>query len=162
MKRYFIRLIFSLALIGLLFAHIAGSVNIPFVREFERMLYDARVRLTAPGGVDPRIVIVALDEESMEVEGHWPWTREKLGVMVENLFAYGAVVVGFDVVFPERDLSADVDLLREMAAEHGDRQFLRRLDEFTPDLNRDHIFSSALSVGPTAWPTTSRPTHGPR
>lgn len=149
MKRYLVRLIFSLGLIGLLIAHVAGTVDIPFVREFERMLYDARVRITAPGGKDPRIVIVALDEESLEVEGHWPWTRDKLAALVSNLFTYGVVVIGFDVVFPERDLSADVDLLRDMAEGQGDRQFLRRLEEFTPQLNRDHIFSEALSSGQT-------------
>jgi adenylate cyclase len=150
LKRYFIRLFFCLGLIGLLLAHIAGHVNIPFVREFERLLYDARVRLTAPRGQDAQIIIVALDEESMDAEGHWPWTRDKLAKLVQNLFDYGVIVVGWDVVFPERDLSSDVDLLHEMAERAGDRQFVRQLEVFTPQLNRDHIFSEALATGPSA------------
>ena len=44
----------------------------------ENYLYDLRVRLTMPGGVDRRIVIVDIDESSLAREGQWPWTRTKL------------------------------------------------------------------------------------
>ena len=146
---YLIRLVTSLVLVGFLMLHVWGRVNVPFVHELERLLYDARVRLTAVGGKDARIVIVAIDEKSLEVEGHWPWTREKLAKMLEQLFNYGVAVVGFDVVFPERDVSVDVDTLRELASGPSDRSFLRRLDQLAPKLNRDKLFGQALALGPT-------------
>jgi adenylate cyclase len=149
LRRYLIRLSFSLLLVVALCAHILGRIEIPFIDDFERQLYDARVRLTSPGGKDPRIVIIALDERSMEVEGHWPWTRDKLADMVRNLFAYGAVVVGFDAVFPERDVSVEVEKLKELATTNGDRSFLNRLNEFEPQLNRDYMFGDALASGPS-------------
>lgn len=147
MVYYFIRLFFSLALIGGLLLHVAGKVEIPFADELENLLYDARVRLTALGGQDARIVIIALDEASMEVEGHWPWTRDKQAEMMRQLFNYGVSVVGFDVVYPERDVSADVNILRELAGEVNDRRFLSRLEEFEPRLNRDAMFGEALGLG---------------
>ena len=114
MKRYLIRVFSSLLIVALLVAHVLGGVTIPFVQQFENLLYDARIRLTAPGGQDEQIVIIALDEASMEVEGHWPWTRDKLARMMDQLYAYGVQVVGFDAVFPERDVNHDLNMLREL------------------------------------------------
>ncbi len=145
MKRYLIRLVSSLALIGLLVAHIHGTIRIPFVVQFERLLYDTRVRLTAPGGKDSKIVIIALDERSLDNEGHWPWSRDKLAEMVTRLYDYGVEVVGFDVVFPERDVSFELETLRELS--RNDSGFSRTLERYAPQLNRDAIFGEALGQG---------------
>ncbi len=149
MKRYLARMPLPLTLIFLLLTHIAGYINLPYLDGLERQLYDTRVRLTAPGGVDPDIVIAAIDEYSLEKQGHWPWTREKLAMLVDRLFEYGAAVVSFDMVFAERDVSADVALLREFTDEDADAAFLQRLGQLEPRLNRDHIFAEALGRGPT-------------
>jgi adenylate cyclase len=149
LKRYLLRLLPSLLLLAALLSHIAGLFTIPYVNQFDRLLYDTRLRLTAPGGQDPRVVIVAIDEPSLEAEGHWPWTRDKLSRLVEQLFSYGVAVVGFDMVFAERDESADLRLLRSMADERRDGTFIRRLDELGPKLDRDRMFAEALATGPT-------------
>jgi adenylate cyclase len=148
LRRYLTRLALPLVLIGVLLAHVAGYVNVPYIDDIERLLYDTRIRYTAPGGVDRRIVIAAIDEPSLAAEGHWPWTRDKLATLVEQLFSYGAVVVGFDMVFAERDESADVQLLKGMADPGVDAGFLQRLEQFEPYLDRDQIFADALGVGP--------------
>jgi adenylate cyclase len=106
------------------------------------------VRLSAPGGVDERIVIIAIDEPSLEIHGHWPWTREKLALLLDQLFAAGVAVVGFDMVFPERDDIADMGVLRQLAAEKNDQHFLQRLEEFEPALDRDNRFAEVLASGP--------------
>jgi len=134
---------------GVMLVHVAGLLTVPYVDEIERQFYDTRVRLSAVGGVDHRIVIVAIDEQSLKKEGHWPWTRDKLGLLVEKVFEHGATVVGFDVVFPERDESADMDILRSIATGPDDDQFLQRLEQLEPQLNRDYIFAEALGAGPT-------------
>jgi adenylate cyclase len=149
MRRYLIRVALGLALTATLIAHVAHALSIPYIDEMENLLYDTRVRLTAPGGKDERIVIVAVDEASLRVEGHWPWTREKLARLVTQLFSYGVKVVGFDMVFVERDESADTTLLHQLADQPGDDQFRQRLDELVPQLDRDRIFAEALGTGPT-------------
>ena len=148
MKRYLVRLVAGLLLTVVLLGHVSGQLTIPYVDDMENLLYDTRLRLTAPGGVDERIVIVAVDEASLQEQGHWPWTREKLALMVTRLFDYGAVVVGFDMLFAERDESADVSLLRELAIEIDDDLFRQRLDELEPRLDRDRLFADALTAGP--------------
>ncbi len=149
MKRYLIRAVLGLLLTVFLLSHVAGKISIPYFDDVENLLYDTRVRLTAPGGKDERIVIVAVDEASLEQQGHWPWTREKLAKMVEQLFSYGVVVIGFDMVFVERDESADSELLKELANGPEDAAFRARLVELEPQLDRDRRFAEALATGPT-------------
>ncbi len=149
MKRYLIRAVLGLMLTLTLLSHVVGFLSIPYIDEMENLLYDTRVRLTAPGGKDERIVIVAVDEASLEHEGHWPWTRNKLAQLVKQLFNYGVAVVGFDMVFAERDESADSDLLRQLAVGPEDAAFRQRLGELEPQLDRDLLFAEALASGPT-------------
>ena len=108
MKRYLARALIAILLTLGSLAHVSGIYNYPYVDEVENLLYDTRVRMSAPGGVDDRVVIIAIDEPSLAEHGHWPWTRDKLALLVEQLFAYNVAVVGFDMLFPERDESADV------------------------------------------------------
>jgi adenylate cyclase len=82
----------------------------------ENYLYDLRVRLAMPGGVDRRIVIVDIDESSLAREGQWPWSRTKLAALMDALFdRYGARVVAFDVQFPEPERASALALLDELA-----------------------------------------------
>lgn len=149
MKRYLLRLPLPLILLVALLTHITGFFNIPYIDQLDRLLYDTRLRINAPRGLDSRIVIVAIDEASLEAEGHWPWTRDKLSRLVEQLFSYGVAVVGFDMVFAERDESADLRLLHGLATGEGDGAFIERLNELGPQLDRDRMFADALTSGPT-------------
>ena len=147
MRRYFIRLLASLTLIALMVLVTLGRLPDPFVQQVENFLYDLRVTLTAPGGVDERIVVIALDERSVKAEGQWPWTRDKLAAMVTRLYGYGVVSVGFDAVFPERDMNHDLETLRLLGAQ--DEEFMETLENLAPGLNRDAVFGNAIAQGPT-------------
>jgi adenylate cyclase len=140
-----IRLFASTLLIAFMVALTLDVVPSGAVRQFENWLYDARVRLTAPGGQDPRIIVIALDEKSLSAEGQWPWTRDKLAVMTQRLYDYGVRVVGFDVVFPERDMSHDLETLRLLGAD--DAEFMGKLEALAPGLDRDQVFGEALAQG---------------
>lgn len=116
------------------------------VDRLENYLYDVRIRLTMPGGVDPRIVIVDIDEKSLAVEGHWPWTRAKLATLLDQLFdVYGARVVAFDAIFPEAEEAsalALVEELRPLAARNP--ALMARLDTAANRYEADRRFSESL------------------
>ncbi len=57
--------------------------------------------IPAPG-TSP-VIIIDLDEASLNEIGQWPWPRNILADMVRNLFIMGVGVVGFDIAFPEPD-----------------------------------------------------------
>lgn len=52
---------------------------------------------------DNPVAIVDIDEDSLAAIGQWPWPRTTIARMVSNLGKAGAIVVGFDIVFPEAD-----------------------------------------------------------
>jgi adenylate cyclase len=63
------------------------------------------------GQVDPKqahpdIVLVAIDESSLDAFGRWPWPRDRHGYIVRFLKQAGAKAVVFDVMFFEPDESA--------------------------------------------------------
>jgi adenylate cyclase len=74
--------------------------------QIERFLYDVRIRQSLLSDQDKRIVIIDIDERSLAAEGQWPWPRDKVARLVEQLFdKYGVRALGFDIVFAEPDKS---------------------------------------------------------
>jgi adenylate cyclase len=49
------------------------------------------------------IVIAAIDDKSIAELGHWPWPRGVFGRLETTLRDYDAAVIGYDVLFSERD-----------------------------------------------------------
>jgi adenylate cyclase len=140
------------ALITLLFmAHTAHWVHIPTLQRMENILYDLRLRATVVNTIDPRIVIIDIDEESLAKEGRWPWRRDKLAYLVDMLFDYYNVkLLGFDVVFSEPDTSGGVELLEKLAAGplQKNAEFLSTLETVRPQLSYDDLFVKSLENRP--------------
>lgn len=55
---------------------------------------------------DGRIVIVAIDDESITREGRWPWPRDLHAELIDRLVADGASLIGYDVTFGSRSQGA--------------------------------------------------------
>ncbi len=49
------------------------------------------------------IVLLDIDEESLQRVGQWPWSRATLARLIDRLADYQALVIGFDILFPEYD-----------------------------------------------------------
>ncbi len=139
-------------LITLLFmAHTACWLRIPTLQRMENILYDLRLRATVVNTIDPRIVIIDIDEESLAKEGRWPWRRDKLAYLVDMLFDYYNVkLLGFDVVFSEPDTSAGVELLEKLASGplQKDAGFLSTLESIRPSISYDDMFAKSLENRP--------------
>ncbi len=79
----------------------------------ERDAYDLRLTLGLKQGLDPRIIIIDIDEESLKRVGQWPWPRAKLAQLVEQLFnQYDIDTLGFDIVFAEAETHITQDALK--------------------------------------------------
>jgi adenylate cyclase len=146
-RRHRLRIAFSLAIMLLFLANAVGSLPIDFTARLENFAYDLRLKLTMPNTVDPRIVIVDIDEKSLKEEGHWPWSRNKLAQLVDQLFdRYGIDSLGFDVVFAERDDSSGLNSLERLAKSDlgHDAGFLSALNKARPRLDYDRLFAESL------------------
>ena len=147
MNKHLVRIALGLVVVLAFVGHAGRYYQIPFIDRFENIVYDARLRLTMANGVDPRIVIIDIDEKSLAVEGRWPWRRDKIGTMLDQLFDYYKVgIVGFDVVFAEKDESSGLGTLRDLGQKElrGNAQYQAVLKDVTPQLEYDRIFSEKL------------------
>lgn len=138
----------GLALVLVFLGNAAKIYQIPFVHQLDNILYDYRLRLTMPGGMDDRIVILDIDEKSLKEEGRWPWSRNRLALLMDKLFDhYGIAVAGFDVVFAEKDESSGFKVLQSLARNElkGDSQFQSTLARIKPQLDYDSLFAQKLS-----------------
>src|SRR5690349_3941897 len=114
--RMLVRVGISLALFFVFLLHTSGVFPSRLLTTIENLTYDNRLRLSTATTVDPRIVIVDIDEKSMGAEGQWPWPRDKLGRLVTELFdTYRIKVLGFDMVFPEPDRQSGRELFERLA-----------------------------------------------
>jgi adenylate cyclase len=52
---------------------------------------------------DGTVAIVAIDDKSIAELGRWPWPRTILAQLIGGTKSYHVAVVGFDMVFRERD-----------------------------------------------------------
>ncbi len=151
MRKYALRAAVALSVVLVFCGHAARHFELPFLQRLEALLYDARVRLTMPGTVDDRIVIVDIDERSLAQEGRWPWPRDRVGVLLDRLFdEYGAQLVAFDVVFAEPDRSSGLHVLEALAdGELARVDGLRpALDAIAPRLQYDRILAQKMAGRP--------------
>ena len=146
-----VRIGLSLVVLAIFVAHAAQWLRIGFVEQMENIAYDQRLLWTMPRTQDNRIVIVDIDEASLTAEGRWPWSRNKVSAMVENLFSrYGAAVVAFDIVFAEPDESSGLGVLERLGAEEfkDDGNFQAQLELLKPQLDYDGILAETIQKHP--------------
>ena len=150
------RLLIGCSLLALLTAHAAGWLQLPLLPRAELLLHDLRIRALAPVTPEDRVVIVDIDEKSLQEkerggEGHWPWPRDRLAKLVSSLFdTYGASLVAMDLILSERDRSSGLDVLERLAREdlRGVPEFTERLKKLRPSLSYDQTLATAMQKGP--------------
>ncbi|HEU5321079.1 MAG TPA: CHASE2 domain-containing protein, partial [Methylomirabilota bacterium] len=122
-RKHLARIIIGLIVVVVFLVHTVGlwGLRLPLLDRLEAIIYDTRLRLTMPETVDAKIVILDIDEKSLAEreqggEGRWPWPRDRLALLMDKLFdKYEIAVLGFDVVFAERDESSGIRVLERLA-----------------------------------------------
>jgi adenylate cyclase len=152
LKKRFPRILLGIVL-TIVFTMQAGSFfSIPFLDRLDGMIYDSKVRLNAIPGIDPRIVIVDIDEKSLLErekggEGRWPWPRDRLALLVNRLFDdYDVALTGFDVVFSERDESSGIRTIEALAKQQlkDNAGFQSQYGSIKTALNYDAQFAQSF------------------
>src|SRR5215469_14239076 len=67
----------------------------------------------------PDVVVVAIDERSVQRYGRWPWSRELLARAVSRLHEAGPASIGLDITFTDEDRGSDSAVMSEAAEELG-------------------------------------------
>jgi len=151
LKKHLVRIVLGFLLTLLLLGHAARLYQIPFISQLDAIIYDTRLRLTMPQTVDDRIVILDIDEKSLKEEGRWPWSRNRLALLIDKLFdKYGVAVAGFDIVFAEKDQSSGLKILQEIGGKQlqDDARFQTVLEKIRPQLEYDRLFAESIRNRP--------------
>lgn len=142
-----IRYALSLALTIIFILHVANIINIPILTNLENHAYDARLKLTLPEHVDKQVVIVDIDEKSLDAIGQWPWNRNIMARMNDALFDYYQIkAIGYDIVFAEADIDEGAKLLNKMASSSlkNNPEFIKEYNHVMSSLQHDQRFAEAL------------------
>ncbi len=145
-QRY-IRYALSLVLTAAFLLHSGSVLRIPLLDSLENQAYDARIKLMPPDVQGRHAVIVNIDETSLETVGRWPWDRDVIATIVDNLFEhYDIKALGFDVVFAEADKDSAANLLQQMAKERlkDNSGFQREYAKALNSIQRDKRFAESL------------------
>ena len=89
-----------LLLIGLAALRLADPI---LLHELRVRVFDFFQVLHPRDATQRPVVIVDIDEKSLNSVGQWPWPRTRIADIVTRLTQMGALVVAFDVVFAEPD-----------------------------------------------------------
>ena len=84
----------------------------------EASLTDNWFRLSARHTARAPVVIVTIDDASVEQVGRWPWSREVDALLLERIAAAGPRVVAFDLLLTDRQDGAD-QVLADAITRHG-------------------------------------------
>lgn len=143
----------AVTLLPLIFAllHAVGILRLGVLERLDNFIYDSRLGATMPKTLDDRIVIVDIDEKSLAEVGRWPWGRNKLSALTDELFERQKIaLLGFDVVFAEADESSGLKRLNELAQKELRDQpgFVDKLKQLQASLDYDAMFARSLERRP--------------
>ncbi|MDO3722661.1 CHASE2 domain-containing protein [Marinobacter sp. chi1] len=105
----------TLALILLVSAVLLQLTSLP--KHLDYWLYD-RTITTFPSKPADDVAIVAIDEQSLDRLGRWPWPRDTHAELIRKLKEAGAKTIVFDILFSEP--SPHDTALANAMSDHGD------------------------------------------
>nr|WP_044531729.1 CHASE2 domain-containing protein [Herbaspirillum sp. B65] len=144
--KYWARWLLALVLAGMAEAVVMNVLPNRLVERLDLFFYDLRMRVTQPD-LDPRIVIIDIDEKSIAELGRWPWSRDVVAQLVKQMTqTYQAQSVGFDVVFAEPDNTSGYGRLEDLARGplKDVPQLAQQLRLLKPQMDYDARLAAAL------------------
>ena len=146
-KQKLFRYSLGLLITFILFANASGIMPLRFVETLENLSYDFRLQLSLPAEVEKKVVIIDIDEKSLAEIGQWPWERNILAKIVDQLFDhYKIKVLGFDILFAEKDEDPTDKILTQLANSSisNSADFKRIIHQNQNLMHRDETFANSL------------------
>ncbi len=130
--------------LALLIALAALRVADPLpIQELRVRVFDLFQVLHPRDATERPVVIIDVDEKSLNTIGQWPWPRTRIADLITRLTQMGALVIAFDIVFAEPDRTSPgvvADAFRDL--DEATRAKLRALP------SNDAVFADALRKSP--------------
>jgi len=109
-----------ISIISTLFTISLYILHPPFLEAVDLRLSDFRFRKRVKVAPNSDVVIVAIDEKSINKIGRWPWSRSEIAQLVDKFYEYDVKLAVFDVVFSEMESQKPDTALGESLKENKD------------------------------------------
>ena len=131
------------------FAGIGGNTRAGFLflQNVEQRSLDMRFAARGQRPHDERIVIVGIDEKTLQNVGAFPLPRTSYALLVNRLTAGGAGVIAFDVTFPTPESNSAQQALAQLQRELGSSapaKVTARIKQLEAAGDHDAAFAAAL------------------
>lgn len=85
------------------------------IEVIDQKTMDFRFRLRGPVSTEKeKLGVLAIDDESLNQIGRWPWSREKIAYLIDQVMTQNAKAMGFDMVFSEPQENKSFKLLDQI------------------------------------------------
>jgi adenylate cyclase len=149
-----ISLIVTLAALVIYYYTFLGERPTPLfdsIYRLELSSLDYRFQVRGQTKIDPRIVIVDIDQQSQEALGHWPFPRFHFAHLLDNIREDGGRVVAFDITFSKPDETAKPleELSSQLTAQQKNGEppnptLLARIETLRKEYDYDQQFADAI------------------
>lgn len=115
-----------------------------FIQSIERDAYDFGVHSSSRSASD-KVVIIAIDDESISNIGRWPWPRDVHAQMYDLLTEGGAKAIGQTVFFAEPQLDPGLKFIQELKTTF-EQSRLSTIPEHSEEINRIKEFIASAEI----------------
>ncbi|MBC2653923.1 CHASE2 domain-containing protein [Pseudomonas sp. MSSRFD41] len=144
-QQLFHRLVREWLWVSLLLLPLTAALSLSHGLALSNLFYDQLRRFT-PLSVDSRILLVTIDDYSLQQLGRWPWPRAIHGQLLDRLTTAGAKGVLFDVILSEPGSTVENDTRLAAALCRAGNVFLPVLREGVARYGQD--LGELLPVAP--------------
>lgn len=80
---------------------------------------DGRLLLRGEENPSSQVGLLTIDDRSIEEIGRWPWSREKIAHVIDEMAKYGVKAIGFDIVFSEPQVDPSLETIQRIETKAG-------------------------------------------
>lgn len=115
-------------------------------------LYDTWMGLKIQVEASNRIVIIEIDDKSIENIGRWPWPRSTIAECIEKVSSAEPAVIGLNIIYSEAEENTGLkeidrleDIFQQMfSADSQKTAFLNAIQDAKENLDRDSTLADAI------------------
>ena len=127
---------------------LAGGTDL--MRSVEWQAYDLAARFSSTDPANSDVVVVAIDDASLEELGDWPWSRDIMAQATRRLTAHRPSVIGFALPFDSTQTTYGLEYIHELQSLVEDNPRLansrirRLLNNAESRMDTDRVFANSL------------------
>ena len=103
-------------------------VRFQFIDTLGLKYYDVMMKLRGEPGSESDIVMVDIDEDSIEKLGRWPWPRSLLATGIRKINQGKPKVIGLNLLLTEAEISEGLREIESLEADFGKNLLKKRAD----------------------------------